>query len=150
MLAMVSVATRRRWSEVALLAVPNVASVAVFEGLSQTDPLPWYVLVGFGAVLYAAMVGAGMYIGARRDLVATLRWRAETAEGAQQARVEQAQVAERNRIAREMHDVLAHRISVVTMYAGALSARDDLTDAERRDAAQVIEESSRGRADRPS
>ena len=79
-LALVSVATRRRWPEIAVLAVPNIVSMAVFERLGQTDPLPWFVLVGFGVVLYAAMVGAGMYIGARRDLFATLRWRAETAE----------------------------------------------------------------------
>ena len=142
-LALVSVATRRRWPEIAVLAVPNIVSIAVFERLGQTDPLPWFVLVGFGVVLYAAMVGAGMYIGARRDLFATLQWRAETAEREQLARAEQAQVAERNRIAREMHDVLAHRISVVTMYAGALAARDDLTDAERKDSARVIEENSR-------
>lgn len=142
-LAMVSLATRRRWQDIALLAPPNVLGAAFFEHMTQSDPLPWPVLLIVGTAIYAAIVGMGLYIGARRDLIATLRWRAETAEQAQQARVEQAQSAERNRIAREMHDVLAHRISVVAMYSGALSSREDLTADERRDTARVIEDNAR-------
>ena len=142
-LATVSVATRRRWQDVAILALPNVAGAAIFERLSQPEPMSWPLLVGFGGAVYVAMIAAGFYVGARRDLISTLRWRAETAERAQAAQVEQGKVAERNRIAREMHDVLAHRISVVVMYAGALNARDDLTDEERRTSAQVIEDNAR-------
>lgn len=142
-LATVSVATRRRWQDVAILALPNIVGAAIFERLSQPEPMSWPLLVAFGGAVYVAMIAAGFYLGARRDLISTLRWRAETAERAQAAQVEQGKVAERNRIAREMHDVLAHRISVVVMYAGALNARDDLTDEERRTSAQVIEDNAR-------
>ncbi len=83
-----------------------------------------------------------MYIGSRRELLATLRERAVTAEAEQAARVAQARTAERGRIAREMHDVLAHRISLVTMHAGALTYREDLTAEEMRATAAVIQESS--------
>ena len=83
-----------------------------------------------------------MYIGSRRELLARLRERAETTESEQAARLAQARTAERTRIAREMHDVLAHRISMVTTYAGALSYRDDLTPEQVRETAGIIQENS--------
>jgi len=87
-------------------------------------------------------VGWGLYIGSRRELLATLRERADTAEAEQAIRVSQARIAERTRIAREMHDVLAHRISLVTMHAGALSYRDDLSPDQVRTTAGIIHENS--------
>ena len=76
------------------------------------------------------MLACGMYIGSRRELLWTLRDRAERAEAEQALRVEQGRLNERARIAREMHDVLAHRICLIAMHAGALAYRTDLT-AER-------------------
>ncbi len=83
-----------------------------------------------------------MYIGSRRELLATLRERANTSEAVQAARVAQARAAERAQIAREMHDVLAHRISLVTMHAGALTYRTDLDADQMRATAEVIQENS--------
>nr|WP_277628274.1 histidine kinase [Arsenicicoccus dermatophilus] len=83
-----------------------------------------------------------MYIGARRDLFATWQWRAETAEREQAERVLAAQQDERTRIAREMHDVLAHRISLVSMHAGALAYREDLSTEEIRAEAELIQRTS--------
>ena len=60
-----------------------------------------------------------------RQLVLSLRERAERAEAEQQLRVEQARQQERAQIAREMHDVLAHRISLLSLHAGALEFRPD-------------------------
>lgn len=65
----------------------------------------------------------GAFVGARRDLLASLRERAERAERAeaeQPLRAQQARTAERNRIARDMHDALGHRISLVALHAGGL------------------------------
>lgn len=62
----------------------------------------------------------GAFIGANRDLLASLRERAERALAEQRVRVEQARAAERSRIAREMHDALGHRISLVALHAGGL------------------------------
>ena len=67
-----------------------------------------------------------------------LRHRAERAEAEQELRVAQARANERARIAREMHDVLAHRISQVSMHAGALAFRENLTPEEVRSSAAVI------------
>jgi signal transduction histidine kinase len=72
------------------------------------------------AALAAAATGWGMFVRARRQLLCTLRDRAERAESEQLVRAERARLAERTRIAREMHDVLAHRISQVALHAGAL------------------------------
>ena len=71
-----------------------------------------------------------MFVRARRQLVQSLRERAERAEAEQQLRVEQARHAERARIAREMHDVLAHRISLLSLHAGALEFRPDAPPEE--------------------
>src|SRR5690606_12067354 len=101
------------------------------------------VVLALILTIIAITIGFGLYVGSRRELLATLRDRAETAESEQAARVAQARIAERARIAREMHDVLAHRISMVTMHAGALSFRDELSNVEGKRTASIIEESSR-------
>jgi signal transduction histidine kinase len=72
----------------------------------------------------------------------TLRDRAERAEAEQELLVQQGRSTERARIAREMHDVLAHRISLITMHAGALAYRKDLTAEEMRDTAELIQAKS--------
>ena len=79
------------------------------------------------------MMGWGMYLGSRRELVWTLRQRASRAESEQELRVAQGRSQERERIAREMHDVLAHRITQISMQAGALAFRDDLAADQLRD-----------------
>ena len=141
-LALVSLSTRRRWREiipVGILALIGSLVLEVFKPISK-DPIAF--TLPFILAVIAVTVGWGMYIGSRRELLATLRERALTAEAEQAARVAQARTAERGRIAREMHDVLAHRISLVTMHAGALTYREDLTAEEMRATAAVIQESS--------
>ena len=141
-LALVSLATRRRWREIIPVSVLGLAAGLAFDRFNPVSEEPWGVTVPILVALIAVTVGWGMYIGSRRELLATLRLRAETAESEQAARVAQARTAERTRIAREMHDVLAHRISMVTMHAGALSYRDDLTSEQVRETAGIIQENS--------
>jgi signal transduction histidine kinase len=83
-----------------------------------------------------------MFVRARRQLLISLRERAERAEATQQLEVEQAQHLERERIAREMHDVLAHRISLLSLHAGALEFRPDAPPEEIARAAGVIRASA--------
>jgi len=78
------------------------------------DPFAAGFVIGFGAVL-------GLYVHARRALLAAAVERAETAEREQQWRAERAVAAERSRLAGEMHDVLSHRLSVLLLQAGALA-----------------------------
>jgi signal transduction histidine kinase len=56
---------------------------------------------------------------------------------------EQARMAERTRIAREMHDVLAHRISLLALHAGALEVRPDLPAAKVRETAELLRSTAR-------
>jgi signal transduction histidine kinase len=141
-LAIVSLATRRRWREIIPVSVLSMATGLVLEGLNPTSEDLWALTIPIVVAVTAVAVGWGMYIGSRRELLSTLRWRAEAAESEQAARVMQARTAERSRIAREMHDVLAHRISLVTMHAGALTYRDDLTPEQMRETARVIQDGS--------
>ena len=65
------------------------------------------------------------------------------AEDEQHLRVREAQLAERARIAREMHDVLAHRISLLSVHAGALEFNPAASPEEIARAAGVIRVSAR-------
>jgi signal transduction histidine kinase len=141
-LALVSLSTRRHWREIIPVGVLALVASLVLEGYKPVDSDPIAFTIPLILAVIAVTVGWGMYIGSRRELLTTLRERARTAEADQAARVAQARTAERGRIAREMHDVLAHRISLVTMHAGALTYREDLTAEEMRATAAVIQENS--------
>ncbi|HSV38658.1 MAG TPA: histidine kinase [Nocardioidaceae bacterium] len=140
LLAVVSLATRRVWWQLFAVGVLGVVVSQVFYTY-QPQPVDssWWLNLGFGIAFAAAAIALGMYIGSRRELLWTLRDRAERAEAEQSLRVAQAQSNERARIAREMHDVLAHRISLVTMHAGALAYRNDLSPDEVKASAEIIQ-----------
>jgi signal transduction histidine kinase len=84
-----------------------------------------------------------MFIRARRQLLLSLRERALRAEADQELHEEQARVAERTRIAREMHDVLAHRISLLALHAGGLEVRPDLPPDQVRQTAALLRATAR-------
>jgi len=96
----------------------------------------------WATVIAALVLAWGLVVRARRQLVHSLRDRAHRAESEQQLRVAQARQAERARIAREMHDVLAHRISLLSLHAGALEFRPDAPPDEVARAAGVIRDSA--------
>lgn len=62
---------------------------------------------------------------------------------AEEARLDRARMAEREKIAREMHDVLAHRLSLVALHAGALTLVDRLDADTTRETAQLIQANAR-------
>ena len=132
------VAERRRFSTAAW-----VAGVGIAAHLAQNLWRPagglsfswWLALIVAG---YAALVGWGAWTQARRALVASLEERARRAEAEQGRRVAEARIAERAQIAREMHDVLAHRLSLIATYAGALEYRPDSPPEQLARAAGVV------------
>ena len=137
-LAAVSLATRRVYWQVALLGLVSVVGGQVLATMQPETGDPWWVNVLINIAVTAAVLGWGLYIGSRRELIWTLEQRAERAEAEQELRASQARGNERARIAREMHDVLAHRISQISLHAGALGFRSDLDADELRANATVI------------
>ncbi len=141
-LAFISMSTRRRWREIIPVSALNIGCGLLFGYVAPEQPDPWYLSIIYVAFATGIAAAIGLYIGARRELLATLRDRADRAEREQAMRVAQARANERSRIAREMHDVLAHRISLVAMHAGALTYRADLTPQETAQAADVIQQNA--------
>ncbi|MFE7569794.1 sensor histidine kinase [Streptomyces sp. NPDC057539] len=92
--------------------------------------------------LILMVTGWGMLVRARRQLVVALRERATRAEAEAELRAEQAQRLAREAIAREMHDVLAHRLTLLSVHAGALEYRPDAPAPEVARAAGVIRDSA--------
>ncbi|MFJ7058757.1 sensor histidine kinase [Streptomyces griseobrunneus] len=119
----------------ALVGTFIVTYVRLRQSVAEQDdfgPGDWYVplLSVFMAVgLTAPSVLFGLYIGARRRLMESLRERADSLErelsllaDRAEERAEWARTEERTRIAREMHDVVAHRVSLMVVHAAALQA----------------------------
>jgi signal transduction histidine kinase len=121
---------------IALVALA-LATLAIFPLLYPSGGAWWSQML-FGALLIAVALGWGLFTRARREVIRSLRDRAERLESEQRLRVQQAQEAERRRIAREMHDVLAHRLSLLSVQAGALEFRPDAAPEEVAEAAGVI------------
>ncbi|MGW1463145.1 sensor histidine kinase [Streptomyces sp. NPDC002308] len=104
----------------------------VDQASSAAVPGDWYapVVSLFMALgLTAPPLLFGLYIGARRRLMESLRERADSLErelsllaDRAEERAEWARTEERTRIAREMHDVVAHRVSLMVVHAAALQA----------------------------
>ncbi|WP_222870171.1 sensor histidine kinase [Actinomadura decatromicini] len=139
--AVFSVAVLRPWRTSLPIGAATMGVVALefwIAPLSARDFREGVVVFG---LMYAVLVTAGMLVRSRRMLIESLRERARAAETEQQLRVEEARLLERERIAREMHDVLAHRISLLAVHAGALEFRQD-SPPEQREAAGIIRQSA--------
>ena len=132
--ALCSVSTRRRPLETGVVVLAHVTGAQFSTALYPVDSEPgsWWLRVVFPALAAGIAVAVGTAVGARRVEVRSLRERALSAEREQTARAAQVRALERNRIAREMHDVLAHRISLVALQAGVLDHRPDLPADESR------------------
>ena len=136
-IALFTVAVHRR-SVVAIAVVAlAIALLPVYFSI-YPDEIPFWVNVALATGIQAAVVGWGMFIRSQRELMLALRERTRQAEAERDLRVAQARSQERTRIAREMHDVLAHRISLLSLHAGALEVRPDAPPAEIARAAGVV------------
>ncbi|MGP3913638.1 sensor histidine kinase [Nonomuraea sp. 10N515B] len=113
---------------ITLLALITLVPYVALRPQEDIDPLTWGLI---GVALVLTVYAWGIVIRARRQLIWSLRQRADSA-------AEEAKRLERERIAREMHDVLAHRISMLSLHAGALEFRPDAPPGEIAKAAGAI------------
>ncbi|MFC5752747.1 sensor histidine kinase [Actinomadura rugatobispora] len=141
-MALFTVAVHSAWRATAALTALNVTLITVIftqvDEMNRRERVESIVVFLLG---YAVLVITGLLVRSRRQLIESLRERARQAEEGQRLRVEEARHLERERIAREMHDVLAHRISLLAVHAGALEFHAD-APADQRDAAGIIRRSA--------
>jgi signal transduction histidine kinase len=140
MVAGYTISTRPRRSRWYGILVAALAVVVVARMLAVSE-----VGVRFAAVVTVLVVGVpvllGLWTRLRRDLVEHLRAEAERLEREQLIEAEQAKAQERARIAREMHDVVAHRVGLMVLHAGALEV--SLADPEAAQQAGLVRQTGR-------
>ncbi|MGY1845143.1 sensor histidine kinase [Modestobacter sp. SYSU DS0875] len=93
------------------------------------DPITvggWTIVVAVTGVIVALPAALGIWQRTREQLLRVLQERAERAEAERELAARDAVLSERTRIAREMHDAVGHRVSLMVLQAGAieLAARD--------------------------
>ena len=86
---------------------------------------------------------AGMALSSRSQQAVELRLRAERAEREREAEARRAVEEERARIARELHDVVAHSVSVMVVQAGGVRRLLDPDQDRQREALLAIEHTGR-------
>ncbi|MFI9004003.1 sensor histidine kinase [Streptomyces sp. NPDC053541] len=137
-----SVAVRRPFRQVAWIGLLAMAASTV-QVFARPDPGTATALnIGVGVVLVLLVTAWGMLVRSRRLLVEALRDRALRAEAEAELRAKEAQRLAREAIAREMHDVLAHRLTLLSVHAGALEFRPDAPPEQVARAAGVIRDSA--------
>lgn len=94
----------------------------------------------YGVLVAGMPIAIGLLIGARAELAQKLGELAVSREAERRLRDDAVRAEERARLAREMHDVVSHDITLIAMQAGALAVTPGTGDAQRT--AQVIRQLS--------
>jgi signal transduction histidine kinase len=140
-----TVAVHRRFSIAVRVAVFSLVTSLVQDLLYSSDattPSELGIDAAFAALFVVVAVGWGVVVRTRRQLIRSFAERAVRAETEQELRVDQGRRRERERIAREMHDALGHRLSLLSVHAGALEYRRDMPQDELARAAGIIRASA--------
>ncbi|MBC3192805.1 sensor histidine kinase [Pseudonocardia sp. C8] len=136
------IAARRRTAETVVVLALAVAGAAVNIALGVPTLGETLFLLGGATAFLTSSTVAGLLTANRRAMVDDLRRQLARAEADRAERDEQARAAERRRIAGEMHDRLGHRLSLLSVHAGALALRTDLSPETVRESAQVLRDTT--------
>ncbi|MGW2176941.1 sensor histidine kinase [Streptomyces sp. NPDC001732] len=124
---------------VGLLTMTVLTAAAMFFG-----PAPWYNQENFGVFAWIGMAGAtGDAIRSRRAFIDAIRERAERAERTRDEEARRRVAEERLRIARDLHDVVAHHIALVNVQAGVAAHVMDKRPDQAKEALAHVREASR-------
>ncbi|KKD03838.1 sensor histidine kinase [Streptomyces sp. WM6386] len=142
LIAVFTLAVHRPFRYVAWVGGASMAGIPLYFWIRPDPDLPYLVTVVIFVLMTAVVVASGMVVRSKRQLVLSFQDRARRAATEARLRAEQAQRLAREAIAREMHDVLAHRLTLLSVHAGALEFRPDAPREEVARAAGVIRESA--------
>ncbi|MER5935577.1 histidine kinase [Streptomyces sp. NPDC002054] len=124
---------------VGLLTMTGLTGVAMLAG-----PLPWYAQENIGIFAWTGMAAAaGDAVRSRRAFVDAIRERAERAERTREEEARRRVAEERLRIARDLHDVVAHHIALVNVQAGVAAHVMDKRPDQAKEALAHVREASR-------
>ncbi|MFD7921799.1 sensor histidine kinase [Streptomyces sp. NPDC059740] len=124
------------------LGALTAAALTATAMLSGTGP--WYGQENFGVFAWMGMAAAaGDAVRSRRAFIDAIRERAERAERTREEEARRRVAEERLRIARELHDVVAHHIALVSVQAGVASHVMDSRPDQAKEALAHVREASR-------
>jgi signal transduction histidine kinase len=142
LVSLFTLSVHRPFRYVAWIGGASAAVTPLYYWMRPEPGLPYLASLLIAFLLAVTVIGWGMLARSKRQLLLSLRDRARRAETEARLRAEQAQRLAREAIAREMHDVLAHRLTLLSVHAGALEFRPDASREEVARAAGVIRESA--------
>ncbi|MFG3201894.1 sensor histidine kinase [Streptomyces sp. NPDC048192] len=124
---------------VGLLTMTVLTAAAMLAG-----PLPWYAQENLGVLAWTG-IGAtlGDAVRSRRAVVRAIRERAERAERTREEEARRRVAEERLRIARDLHDVVAHHIALVNVQAGVAAHVMDKRPDQAKEALAHVREAGR-------
>ncbi|WP_229926089.1 sensor histidine kinase [Streptomyces longispororuber] len=124
---------------IGLVTMAGLTGVAMLAG-----PLPWYAQENIGIFAWTGMAAAaGDAVRSRRAFVDAIRERAERAERTREVEARRRVAEERLRIARDLHDVVAHHIALVNVQAGVAAHVMDKRPDQAKEALSHVREASR-------
>lgn len=124
---------------VGLLTITVLTGAAMLAG-----PLPWYAQENLAIFAWTGIgATAGDAVRSRRAVVAAIRERADRAERTREEEARRRVAEERLRIARDLHDVVAHHIALVNVQAGVAAHVMDRRPDQAKEALAHVREASR-------
>ncbi|OQD54778.1 two-component sensor histidine kinase [Streptomyces phaeoluteigriseus] len=124
---------------VGLLTMTVLTGAAMLAG-----PLPWYAQENLAIFAWTGIgATAGDAVRSRRAVVRAIRERAERAERTREEEARRRVAEERLRIARDLHDVVAHHIALVNVQAGVAAHVMDKRPDQAKEALAHVREASR-------
>ncbi|MDA3628369.1 histidine kinase [Saccharopolyspora oryzae] len=137
---------RKSWQIWGITAI-SALSLVRLNDMSAQNAQALITSIVMQALLYSFPVVIGRYMASRRARLVHWVERAERAERERALIAERTRSEERARIAREMHDSVAHQVSLVVVHAGALEMVAKNDPEKAASAAATIQQVGRGALD---